>query len=190
METAFPEQCRRSANLGSELYPASALDVAQPSAELSRPMNTAFPFRTRHRVYAVVVASILPGLLAGAILLIFPSGCDERGAPDVYRWTCLLPRLLLLLPMLIAVFLPISGWLNRRLHRPLPDGRLASALITGLATQLAFVASYAMVLDPAYFRAFLAEVVYIPQPFVTGAVTAASYKAALHWFGRRAGMPT
>lgn len=148
-------------------------------------MTPTSPTRTRHRIYAVIVASILPGLLAGAIMLVYPAGCDERGGPNVYRWTCLLPRLLLLLPMLIAVFLPLAGWLNRRLPRPLPDGWTATALFTGLATQLVFVAFYASVLDPTYFRLFLAEAVYIPQPFVTGAVTAACYKAALDWFGAR-----
>ena len=149
-------------------------------------MTTAPRPTKRHRVYAVIAASLLPGLLAGPIMLIFPTGCDVRGDPNLYRWTCLLPRLLLLLPAVIAVFLPLAGWMNRGLPRPLPDGWLAIVFGTGLVTQLSFLGFYSLVLDPANFQRFLAEAIQIPQPFVTGAVTAACYKAALDWFGRRA----
>lgn len=133
---------------------------------------------------AAVLTVLVPTLTAVFVLWVYPTGCDIRGDPAVYRWTCLLPGLMLTVPIGAAFLLPAAIFLNDRLPRPLPDGWLVTIFAAGLFTQAVLCGSYLVALDPAYRRLFLAEVIFIPQPLVAGAIAGAVYWGALHW-GRR-----
>lgn len=136
--------------------------------------------RARDHLRAAIVTAVVPTAAAVLLLWLVPAGCDERGDPAVYRWTCLLPGLLTMVPVGVAVVLPIALALNARLARPLPDGWLVTVLGVGLVVQVVLATAYALVLGPAYRALFLAEIIFIPQPFVAGAIAGAVYWAVLH----------
>jgi hypothetical protein len=54
-------------------------------------------------------------------------------------------------------------------------------VIAAVATQTGFVLGYSLALEPAYRRLFLDEILALPQPFLSGAVAAAVFTAALGW---------
>jgi hypothetical protein len=139
----------------------------------------AFARRGDHLLAAAVTGLGVPAL-TWLFLQVFPRGCDLRGDPEIYRWTCLLPGLLIMVPLVVAVILPFVMIVNRRLARPLPDGWLPASLATGILTQLLLTLGYALTLGQAYRGAFLSEVLTIPQPFVAGFLSAAVYSCALH----------
>ncbi|AZQ66182.1 hypothetical protein EF888_02985 [Silicimonas algicola] len=142
-------------------------------------MGPAFP-RHGDRLLASAVTGLGVPALAWLALQVFPQGCDLRGDPEVYRWTCLLPGLLIMVPLVVAVILPLVMILNRRLARPFPDGWLPASVAFGVLTQLVLTLGFALTLGPAYRGAFLSEVLTIPQPFVAGFLSAAVYSFALH----------
>jgi hypothetical protein len=78
---------------------------------------------------------------------LFPGGCDLRGDPALYRWTCLFPGLLI--PVSVALLMPPALLLNRRLGRPLPDSGFAATLVAAAATQVVLIGGYAVALRPA-----------------------------------------
>ena len=134
----------------------------------------------RHIVAALLTAIVLPAL-AALFLWQFPAGCDLRGDPATYRWTCLLPGMLVTVPVGVAVVLTIALALNRRLARPLPDGWLVIIPGAGLVAQIVLFGGYLLTLDAAYRAIFLEDLLLIPQPFVAGALSGAFYWVALHW---------
>lgn len=150
-------------------------------------LATAIRTGTRHRptdhLRAAVVTALGPAMLAMAAIWLYPKGCDLRGDPVVYRWTCLLPGLLIPVPVVVALVLPAAGFLARKAPARLPDGWLVTTLTVGLTTQVVLMALYATTL-PAHRLAFLGEVFSIPQPFVAGAIAGAVYWMALNWRGR------
>jgi hypothetical protein len=133
----------------------------------------------RDYLRAAIVTALVPSV-AGAILLwLVPPGCDLRGDPEFYRWTCLFPGLLIPVSIALAVLLPMAILLNRRFGRPVPDGWLATILIAAAATQAVCVGGYAVMLGPAYAGLFLKEMFFVPQPFLCGAVAAGVFSTAL-----------
>ena len=107
---------------------------------------------SREHFRAAVVTALLPATTAGLMLWVFPKGCDLRGDPAAYRWTCLLPGLALIVPFATAIGLLIGTKINYRLGRLLPDGWLTTILITGLFAQIVLAATYLVVLNPAYWQ--------------------------------------
>lgn len=142
-------------------------------------------FTSKEHFRAAVVTALFPAAIAILLLWVFPKGCDLRGDPAAYRWTCLLPGLLLIVPFATAIGLLIGTKVNYRLGWRLPDGWLTTILITGIFAQILWAATYLLALDPAYWRLFLAEIFLIPQPFFAGALAGAIYQATLYWqFGK------
>jgi len=147
-------------------------------------IRTQAPHSVTDHVWAVVATALAPTATAAILIWLFPAGCDIRGSATVYRWTCLLPGLLITVTPAVALLLPIAYTLNNRLTRPFPDGWLVIALAVGILTQVVLSGAYLFALDAAYRELFLAEVIFIPQPFVAGAIAGAVYWAALHWSAR------
>ena len=133
------------------------------------------------RFRAAVLTALVPTAAAACLLWLVPAGCDIRGSAVVYRWTCLLPGLMITVPVAVALLLPFALVLNRRLARPFPEGWLVIVPGSGILTQVVLTGTYLVALDPAYRGLFLAEVIFIPQPFVAGAICGAVYWAGLHW---------
>ena len=129
----------------------------------------------RDHVRAALVTALLPAAAAALFLWLAPRGCDIRGDVAIYRWTCLLPGLLLVVPLGVALLLPPLLIVGRRRVPPVPDGWLVTILATGAATELVFLRAYFLYLDPAYRALFLKEALLIPQPFVAGAIAAGVY---------------
>jgi hypothetical protein len=140
---------------------------------------------TRHKgtdlLRAAIVTALVPAAAAALLMWLVPAGCDIRGSTTVYRWTCLLPGLVFVSAVPMAGFLSIAMIVNQRLDRPFPDGWLTTVLAVGLLSQLLLSVVYLIVLDTAYRGQFLTEVIFIPQPFVAGAISGAVYWTALHW---------
>ena len=126
-----------------------------------------------------MTATALP-LLAALYLWQVPMGCDLPTDPATYRWTCLLPGLLVVTPIGVAVLAPIVLMLNRRQARPLPDGWLAFIPAAGVCTQIVLCGGYLLMLGAAYRELFLAEILFIPQPFVAGAISGAVFWITLN----------
>ncbi len=103
------------------------------------------------------MTALLPAAAAALFLWLAPRGCDIRGDVAIYRWTCLLPGLLLVVPLGVALLLPPLLIVGRRRVPPVPDGWLVTILATGAATELVFLSAYFLYLDPAYRALFLKE---------------------------------
>jgi hypothetical protein len=74
----------------------------------------------RHLVRTgLLTAAILP-LAISLLLWQVPAGCNPRGDPAIYP--CLLPGLLVTVPVGLALGAPIAPALNGRRVRPFPDG--------------------------------------------------------------------
>jgi hypothetical protein len=73
-------------------------------------------------------------------------------------------------PIALAFLLMLVLALNQRRERPLPDGWLVVVPAAGAFTQVVLFGGYLLLLDPVYRGSFLAELLYITQPFVAGAV--------------------
>lgn len=144
--------------------------------------------RTSHfrgLVAAAVAAGILPAALAAILVYLVPTGCDIRGDPVTYRWTCLFPGLLVSAGIASALILPVLTALYRRWRRPHLPHWFLLALLTGLATQAFLMVAYAIALDPVYRRLFYWEALGIPQPFAAGVVAGAAFFAVLSLSNRR-----
>ncbi len=63
----------------------------------------------------------------------------------------------------------------------MPDGWLVTVLTVGILTQVVLTGSYLIAAGPAYMGALIAQAIFIPQPFVAGAVAASVFWIALHW---------
>ncbi len=120
----------------------------------------------------------LLGALATAVVLpvasflwmwLVPAGCDIRGDAALYRWTCLLPGLLVVVPTALAAILALATFLNHRSERRFPDGWLVTVLGAGILTHVVLIGSYLIALGPAYHSMFV-EVLLVPQPFVAGVI--------------------
>ena len=132
------------------------------------------------------MTALLPGAAAGSYLWLFPVGCESLSlSPAIYRWTCLWPGLMVVVPVAGALVLPIGSMLNRRLPKPFPDGWLVSILVFGVLVHVLLMGAYLVALEPGYRGAFLLEAIAIPQPFVAGAATAACFRVALFFARRR-----
>ena len=144
----------------------------------------------QHKVYilAAIVAAIVPTVAAALFVWLVPAGCDIRGDAAIYRWTCLLPGLLIVVPVAVAFLLLLANLLNHRSGHRYPDGWLVTILGAGLLTQLILIGSYLLVLDPAYRGLMLGELMLIPQPFVAGAISGTVFWLTLHLATRIIGL--
>ena len=129
----------------------------------------------RDILWAALAAAVIPISAAGLVIWLSPAGCDIRGDPAFYRWTCLLPGLMLTVPVIVAVALATVFSLNKRLTNPVPDGLLVTVFGAGLLMHLVMIGGYSFLLNPAYRGLFLWEQMRIPQPFLAGAVPAAVF---------------
>lgn len=91
----------------------------------------------------------------------------------------MLPILLFSVPVAAGVLLPLAALLNARLGRPVPDGVLPTALLTGVIAHLVLILGYFFLLNPAYRDRFLWESLAIPQPFLAGAISGAVFSLVL-----------
>jgi hypothetical protein len=62
----------------------------------------------------------------------------------------------------------------------LPDGWLAFIPAAGVCTQIVLCGGYLLMLGAAYRELFLAEILFIPQPFVAGAISGAVFWVTLN----------
>lgn len=128
---------------------------------------------------AAIAAAAIPAALGYLVVLAVPHGCHVRGAASLYRWSCMLPILLFSVPVAAGVLLPLAALLNARLGRPVPDGVLPTALLTGVIAHLVLILGYFFLLNPAYRDRFLWESLAIPQPFLAGAISGAVFSLVL-----------
>lgn len=98
----------------------------------------------------------------------------------VYRWTCLLPGLLVVVPIAAAIALSAIALLNRQFVRRLRGGWFATVVGFALFTQAVAVVSYLLALDPAYRGAMVWELLSAPQPFTAGAIASGFFWFVLH----------
>jgi hypothetical protein len=131
-----------------------------------------------------LATALLPAGLAALWLWLAPQGCDLRGDPATYRWTCLLPGLFLSVAPVLALALPVAVRVFPRLAPRTGAGAVGFVAAAGAATQIVLVGGYAFVLGPAYLGLFLREAVLIPQPFVAGATAATVFVAVRAFSGR------
>lgn len=132
--------------------------------------------RVRARILrAAVVTALVPAAAAALFIWLAPEGCGVWVSHARHRWTCLLPSLMVVIPLIAAILLTIFTILNRRLERPFPNGWLVTVLSFGLLTQILLVGAYLVAVGPGYLEPFLAQAIFIPQPFLAGAIAAAVY---------------
>ncbi len=127
-------------------------------------------YRRKGDILAGIATAVLPTAAGALYLWLVPTGCDLRGDPTIYRWTCLLPGLLIVVSWPAGLLLPIASFLDQQAGRRFPDGWLATILACGLSTQAVLFGWYVFKLDPAYRSAFLLEMPFVPQPFLAGAI--------------------
>ena len=137
------------------------------------------PPSLKRLVLAALAAAVIPAALGYLVVLAVPHGCHVRGAASLYRWSCMLPIFLFSVPVAAGVLLPLAAILNARLGRPVPDGVLPTALLTGVIAHLVLILGYFLLLNPAYRDRFLWESLAIPQPFLAGAISGAVFSLVL-----------
>jgi hypothetical protein len=98
--------------------------------------------------------------------------------PWLYRWTCLFPGLLIVVPPVLAGIFAVASYVNAHRKRPPARGFVPRLVLSGIGTQLVCLAGYAVFLVPAYREAFFVTSALVPQPFAAGAVAAATYDLA------------
>ncbi len=147
---------------------------------LNSAIRTSGERQPRAYVLAAIVTSVLPAAAATVFLWLVPSACDIRGDEAIYRWLCLLPGLLIVVPIAVAFVLSFTSFLNARFGRRFPDGWFVTITGVGLRTHVVLSVSYLLALGPAYVEVFFREVIFIPQPFVAGATAAAVFWLTLH----------
>ena len=130
---------------------------------------------------AVIVTAFVPATAATLFLWQVPEGCGVWVNHSRHRWTCLLPGLLLFIPIITAILMTIFTVFNQRLERPVPNGWLVSTLSFGMVTHIIFLVGYALALGPGYFDSFLTQAIFIPQLFLAGVIAASVYWIALYW---------
>lgn len=157
------------------------------------PIRSSSHYSCKARILAALVTAILPATAAALFLWLVPSACELQKVKAIYRWTCLLPGLLIIVPAVIGTLLSAFGYLIQRSSRRFPDGWLGLTVASGLITQLVLIGAYLLALEPAYRGIMLGELLTIPQPFVAGAVSGAVFWVALQlgtrFAGARAGRP-
>jgi len=129
---------------------------------------------------AAIVTAVLPSAAAAVYLWLVPAGCDMRLDAATYRWTCLLPGLLIVVPAVVAILLSVANLLNNRIGRRLPDGWLVTTLAVGLLTQVILSGAYLLALDHACRGRMMGEIISVPQPFVAGASVGLIFWLTLH----------
>jgi hypothetical protein len=147
--------------------------------------TSAYKTSKRHSIAAVLQAAVMtaiaPAVAAGLWLWFAPATCNTSVSAAQYRWTCLFPGLLLVVPSAVAILLAIATVLNQRRKRSIPDGWLVTAFAAGIITQTHLVGGYMVAAGPAYAALFLALAILIPQPFIAGALASGVFWLALHW---------
>ena len=133
---------------------------------------------------AALVTAVLPATLGFLYLWLLPSGCALGREPWAYRWTCLLPGLMIVVPIGIALVLLAANLVAARLAVRLPGGWLTQPLAAGLFSHVVLIGAYVLALEPAYRGDLLGELLMIPQPFVAGFVAGVVY-----WLTLRATRP-
>lgn len=134
----------------------------------------------RALVFAALLTAVGLPVLAGLYLWLVPAGCDGRGSPGTYRWTCLLPGLIVSVSFVAGLSLPVILIVNRWMGRRLPDGLLPIVVGTGVTTWIVLMGSYALMLDRAYRDLFFWEALTIPQPFLAGALAGLVFWMAVY----------
>lgn len=136
-------------------------------------------FSAMDHARAAVLTLFVPATIAALTIFLVPAGCDVHGDAVLYRWTCLFPGLLIPVPVAVAVILPLLAWPNLRLLRGLYGSWIALPAVAGLMTQVILGGAYLVLLGPGYRALFWHDIVFLPQPFVAGAISGAIYAIAL-----------
>lgn len=140
------------------------------------------PFDRQDYVCAALVTAVALPLFGLAVTQLVPATCHTRGNSELMRWGCLLPGLLIVVPIFLAALIPFGLWINRQ---RLPDGVLPGVICVGVLTHIALMALYLFFLDNAYRGSFLRAFLEIEQPFVAGALSAAVFWGVLALRQRR-----
>ena len=143
------------------------------------PIDSSSRYSLQVHILAALVTAVIPAAAAALFLWLVPSACDFQETKATYRWTCLLPGLLIVVPAAVGLLLSAIGYLTRRSGHRFPGGWLALTVATGLMTQLILTGAYLLALEPAYRGMMLRELLVIPQPFVAGAIAGAVFWMAL-----------
>ena len=152
------------------------------------PKTSSYRYSPKAYVLAALATAIVPAATAALFLWLAPSVCDFQKTKAIYRWTCLLPGLLIVVPAVIGPLWSAITYFIQRSGRRFPDGWLALTLGSGLITQVILSGAYLLALEPAYRGMMLRELLVIPQPFVAGAIAGAVFWMALQ-FGARFAQP-
>jgi hypothetical protein len=117
-------------------------------------------------------------MLFGVILSVtVSSGC--------YDSLCLLPLLLLTMPIFGVPVLTAAFAINRRLQRPVPDGWLPTIILSGCLGQIAVSVFAFSTASPNFREIFFYDLLFVPQGFVAGLVTGAVFWLSLYVFGQK-----
>lgn len=139
------------------------------------PVNPPTPRRGRAILLAGIAAALLPTAAAALFLWLSPAGCDLRGDPATYRWSCLLPGLMISASWPLALLLAAIAYLRRQPAKRSLKGFLAMTVGAGLLVHAVLLAAYLFLLDPAYRALGLEELLFLPQPFCAGAIGSAVF---------------
>ena len=142
------------------------------------------PGMKAHLIAAGVTALAVPALAYGVFWLL-PMGCNHRGDPAAYRWTCLLPILVGLVAPVVGGLMLGGAWLCRGVRSFVESRPILTILAVGLAGHLMMSGVYFLTLNSAYRIRFLGELLYIPQPILAVATAAAVYAATVLWLTSR-----
>ena len=132
--------------------------------------------KPRHFLFAGILAVTIPMLLGYVIFRTAPSAC--------YDSPCALPLLLVTASPVAAPVLAILFALNRRAGKPIPDGWLPMALISGVVGQIAVSLFGVALASPNIRRIFFWDVLFVPQGLVVGLAVGLVFWLGLYAFGK------
>lgn len=129
-----------------------------------------------HYIVAVVLAVVVPMLLASVLSVTIASGC--------YDSLCLLPLLMLIMPPFAVPALAVLFAINRRLGSPLPDGWLPTIMVSGLSGQVGISLFALATAFPSFRDIFFSDLLSFPQGLIVGLTIGVIFWVSLYAFGR------
>lgn len=147
---------------------------------LRRVPGTPAPSQADH-LWAAAAMAVVPSVI-GFLIATATGACHAGRAANFYEWGCLLPMTVVMTSLGFLVLVPIAVVLARKGRRVGPDGWLVAIVGGGLLAQVVIVSYFRFVVVGNGFNPLTqAEMLFMPWPFLAGAISAGVYRAALAW---------
>lgn len=137
--------------------------------------------RAVDHLWAAAAMAVVPSALA-YLVIEAGGGCHYERVPNIFEWWCLFPATVIMTSLGFLLLVPVALLAARRGAEIGLNGWLVAMVGGGLLAQVVFVSYFFLVLvGDGVNPLTTAETVFMPWPFMAGAVSAATYWVVLAW---------